>query len=363
MKAKVLYTAIAFGLLIAAGCDRKVTSDEETPEPDASVGCLECHTDGSGPNRAILEQFEYSVHGSGNNTERNRLASPGYTACERCHTHEGFLAQVTGEPASGEHFTAFTCFTCHEPHSNGDFRVRVTAPVVLENGFEYDKGNSNTCATCHHSRRDVGEYVVDGARLSSHWGPHHSNQSDMLAGTNAYEYDGVNYTGSWHEVGVADGCPACHMSASQHPSVGGHSWNMKNEERGLENITGCNVAGCHQANPVASVDRETVSDFDGDGVTEGVQTEMHDLLNELAALLVGAGMLDDEHHPVNGITVSSADSAGALYNYLFVEEDRSIGVHNTAYAVALLKSSINFLSTGNPSGAPAGRKMPMLSAH
>ena len=80
--------------------------------------------------------------------------------------------------------------------------------------------------------------------------------------------------------------------------------------------------------------------------------EIHDLLDSLGAILYSAGLVDEDHHPVSGVEISTADSAGALYNYLFVEEDRSIGVHNTAYAVALLKSSINYLNTGDPNGAP-----------
>jgi len=93
---------------------------------------------------------------------------------------------------------------------------------------------------------------------------------------------------------------------------------------------------------------------------------MHDLLDSLGGLLETAGLVDSEHHPISGVTVSTADSAGALYNFLFVEEDRSIGVHNTAYAVGLLTSSINYLNTGSPNGSPANRSnnlVHMLPAH
>jgi hypothetical protein len=193
----------------------------------------------------------------------------------------------------------------------------------------------------------------------------------MLLGTNAYEYEGYDdgYDGSWHETGVTNGCPSCHMSASVHESIGGHSWNMRNVEKDLENITGCNVDGCHGANPVATVDRETVSDFDGDGIVEGVQNEMHDLLDSLAFLLHEAGLIDAEHHPVEDLLVPEEETVGALYNYLFVEEDRSVGVHNTAYAVALLKSSINYLNTGDPNGEakapenPKARQSEIMSSH
>ncbi len=353
-------------VLIWAGCERKIT-DGEPPEvdEDVSLSCLKCHSDGSGPAQGVVSQFKYSVHGSGHNTDRNRLTSSGYQSCERCHTSEGFIAYATGIPADGDHFSAFDCFTCHEPHSNGDFRPRVSQAYTLENGAVFDRGHANTCASCHHSRRDVREYVVDGARLSSHWGPHHSNQADMLIGENAYEYAEFDYSrvSSWHQTGVTNGCVACHMSPSQHESIGGHSWNMKNEERGFENITGCNVEGCHDTKPVASVDRETVSDFDKDGKTEGVQTEIHDILDSLAVLLFKAGLVDEDHVPMAGVVASSADSAGALYNFLFIEEDRSVGVHNTGYAVALLRSSINFLNTGDPNGSSSDGSPRMLSAH
>jgi len=229
MKHLILLLTLLVAMLLAVGCDRTITGDAEEETPDPSLGCLQCHSDGSGPNQGIVTQFEYSIHGSGNNTNRNRLSAPYYSSCERCHTSEGFIAFATGVPADGDHFTAFDCFTCHEPHSNGNFMVRITEPVILENGAVYDYGNSNTCASCHHSRRNVAEYVVDGVTLSGHWGPHHSNQGDMLAGTNAYEYDDYSYSGSWHETGVTNGCPQCHMSASVHESVGGHSWNMKTE--------------------------------------------------------------------------------------------------------------------------------------
>ena len=366
MKKWMIPVMLIAAVLVWASCERKITGgDEQGPDDGYTLSCLECHSDGSGPQQGIVNQFEYSVHGSGNNTERNRLTSDRYASCERCHTSEGFIAFVTGIPADGDHFSSFDCFTCHEPHSNGDFRVRVTDAYALENDAIFDRGNANTCATCHHSRRDVREYVADGVRLSGHWGPHHSNQADMLIGENAYEYAAYDYSnvGSWHETGVTNGCVACHMSASQHESVGGHSWNMKNEDRGFESIIGCNVDGCHKSNPVASVDRETVFDFDGDGETEGVQTEMHDILDSLAVLLVEAGFLDENHHPISGVEVSSADSAGALYNFLFIEEDRSVGVHNTGYAVALLKSSINFLNTGDPNGSSSDGLPLMLSAH
>ncbi len=348
-------------LLIAVGCERKVTGN--VPYPDnSSVGCFTCHSDSDIKLTTARLQYANSIHGIAENTNRNRLYSPNYVTCERCHSHEGFIAYITGVPAAGTDFTAISCFTCHAPHTTGDLTVRVDTPITLANGFVFDRNKANLCATCHQSRRDVNLYVVAGVRLSGHWGPHYGNQGDMLIGENSYEFAGYTYTKSWHSTGVTQGCISCHMSNSLHESIGGHSWNMRNEDRGFQNITGCNVTGCHDSAPIASLDRLATDDFDWDGTIEGTQSEIQGLLDSLHILLETAGLLTSSGSPVSGRVVSTADSAGALYNFRFVEEDRSLGVHNTDYAVGLMQSSINFMVTGNPNGTPAG-KITMLTSH
>jgi hypothetical protein len=351
--------------VVIAGCDREITGDVELAD-NSSAGCFGCHSDSEFSLTAAQVQFAHSVYKSGDNTNRNRHYSSRYESCERCHTHEGFIAEVTGVPAAGDYFSAFGCFTCHAPHSEGNFGVRVTSAVSLGNGATYNRGTSNLCASCHMSRRDVNTYVTDSTELSSHFGPHYSNQADMLIGENGYEYAGYVYDpGSWHEAVVTDGCPACHMSASVHETIGGHAWNMKNEERHIELTTGCNVDGCHISEPLDSLNRVDTVDFDGDGELEGIQDEIAGMVDTLQARLLTAGLIewDDEDQayvPVDGLVVPDADSAGAVFNWEFVKEDRSGGVHNTAYALALLQSSINYLETGDPGGSHALRPPQML---
>jgi len=335
-------------------------------EDDGVESCLGCHNDASFGLivAAIQDEYEYSVHSSGENTDRNRNNASFYAACEKCHTSEGFIAQATGVPASGDHFSAIDCFTCHEPHSEGDFGLRVEDAVMLADGTEFDRGDANLCASCHQSRRDVNTTVVADVELSGHWGPHHSNQADMLIGENSYEYASYTYTKSPHSNVAEDGCVDCHMSTSLHASIGSHSWNMRNEDRDFENTGGCNESTCHNG-AVSTLDILAAADFDGSGTIEGIQTEVHNLLDSLHVLLEAANLLDSEGLPVDGRLVSTADSAGALYNFLFVEEDRSLGVHNTDYAVGLLQSSINFLNTGDPnsSGSEATTRRKLVSAH
>ncbi len=318
--------------------------------------CFDCHDDAAFglAVKAIQGEYDNSVHAAGENVNRNRNNTAYYASCEKCHSSEGFIAQVTGEPASGEHFSAIDCFTCHEPHTSGGFGVRVEAAVTLANDAIFDRGDANLCASCHQSRRNASTTVIDGVELSSHWGPHHSNQADMLIAENAYEYATYTYSVSPHANVATNGCVDCHMSAPLHESVGGHSWNMRNEDRGFENRSGCNVAACHDGD-IDDLDRLADADYDWDGTIEGIQAEVSGLLDSLGIELEAVGiaeLVDSSYHPVDERVVGTADSAGALYNFLFVEEDRSHGVHNTDYAVGLLQSSINFLTTGDPNGAP-----------
>jgi len=81
-------------------------------------------------------------------------------------------------------------------------------------------------------------------------------------------------------------------------------------------------------------------DYDGDGKIDGVQTEVQHLLDKLSTLLPPFGK------PQTALTIDSTWTRTQLeagFNWNFVAEDGSKGVHNTAYAVGLLKQSISAL--------------------
>ena len=368
MRLPLLITLAATLLLLGSvGCEREITGNAQLDPSAASSACFSCHSDQDLKLVQARIQYDNSIHLEGVNVNRNHLYSSSYRACESCHTSEGFLAGLAGTSTDGMHFTAISCFTCHQPHSSvNGFQVRVTNAVSLQDGSTFDRGAANICASCHQSRRDVNTTVVDSVRLTSYFGPHHSNQADMLIGKNSYEYDGFNYARSAHSL-APQGCIHCHMSQSLFETVGGHAFNMRDHDRGFENITGCNddSYGCH-GGTVTGLDHLAEADFDWNGTVEGIQTEIHGLLDSLKTLLINANMLQETSSgfsPVNGRVVATADSVGALYNWLFVEEDRSLGVHNTDYAVGLLQSSINFMAHGDPNGVGAGRQPTLLSVH
>jgi len=328
-------------LLAIGGCERKVIV-EHSELADAS-SCFTCHGDNDALIVTAQAEWRNSVHGSGASVDyTNREDSD----CMRCHDHQGFLEfQETGE-VNGPYdpVTAIHCFTCHAPHTNGNLSLRTTAPYELENGEIFDHGEANLCANCHHSRFDVRTITDNYDQSSTRFSSHHGPQADLLIGTGGYEMDGYTYNSSGHASAVDNGCIGCHMANPEvHDGyrIGGHSWNMEDEESGSNLAVLCE--DCHAGADGEEFDFTADQDYDGDGEIEGYQTEVEGLLETLADLLVAEGVMDStKHTPLEG-TIADGDVAGALQNYGTVEEDRSMGIHNFQYIVSLLQNSIDFL--------------------
>jgi len=138
------------------------------------------------------------------------------------------------------------------------------------------------------------------------------------------------------------------------PSIGGHSFRIAGEvhEDPKVNVAGC--LGCHsdmkQLRGKALFDMQAKADYDGDGTVESVQEEVQGLADRIINKQ-GTGLLQTMKDPLydakgkfirNKIEYPIGVVA-ALYNYKFVVEDGSKGVHNTAYAVQLLMDSIKAL--------------------
>jgi len=328
------FLAVA-AVLALAGCEGP--TGPEGPEGDSgTLECMQCHSENS-VLLAIEGQYENSVHNKGIDFERNT------PPCSGCHTHEGFLARLaTGDPGTIPNPSTIHCFTCHEPHTNGNFNLRTQAPVTLQLGGTFNMGHGNLCANCHQGRvyNPTVKAAPDSTNItSSRWGPHHSMQADMLAGSGGYEFSGFDYPNSPHTVAVTNGCPSCHMAPPFGGQAGGHSMNMTYEYHGAEEelVSGCNAENCHYG---------AVEDFS----YAGAQAEVELLMEDLHAVLLGRGLIDADGLAVPGKRTEA--EAGAILNFLFVEGDRSVGIHNTAYAAALLESSLSELgATASPSEA------------
>jgi hypothetical protein len=99
------------------------------------------------------------------------------------------------------------------------------------------------------------------------------------------------------------------------------------------------------------VDRMAPADYDGDGKIEVIQQEVQGLYERLINPK-GTGLLQTMSNPIydakghyieKNKTEYPVEVVGALYNYKFVAEDGSKGMHNSTYAVQLLMDSIKAL--------------------
>jgi hypothetical protein len=183
--------------------------DEDNPHEKMSRGKskavgIDCHTHLPKPGEHAADYFLVDA------------PSENFLGCHGEYEHAG-VAEHAGQPAAplpGDENGKFACFTCHDPHKTGDFSLRVTSAAKLYNGETFDAGKGNLCSECHRARGDAAKTVVemDAARISANFGAHHGPQADMVAGTNAFEYQGKTYSSSAHTTVVRDTCAACHMA-------------------------------------------------------------------------------------------------------------------------------------------------------
>ncbi len=278
----------------------------------------------------------------------------GNASCVGCHTGIGFIQRVDGVTNNVDtSYMPINCQTCHEPHgettpTNNPHMIRTLASVTFQDGTTVTNGGEGLlCMECHQSRANAASYAPV---YHSHFGPHHGPQGDMLEGANGFTY-GQSIPSSAHRNAVGDTCITCHMQniASTDPAfthAGGHTFEMAANGEDL-------VAACQQCHGSSVTDFDfPLQDYDGDGVIQGVQTEVQNLMNKLAVLLPG-GVTNVQNGTVAPDATWTAPQLEAAYNYLFVQSDGSMGIHNTAYAVGLLKASIaNLTGDANNDGLP-----------
>jgi hypothetical protein len=337
--------------------------------------CAWCHD--SGTHHAFPEQWDHSgedateFDGRGFHGGHAKGAFVGYAGgrngCSPCHSGAGYVQWIhedrpvnsIGNPSGTlvlPEATNISCAVCHDPHDASNIHQLRSGGGVLGDGTTYSfaqYGTGTQCMDCHRSRRYAAEYANDIGNQSSHYGAHHGPQADMLIGKNAPAY-GIQFPSSPHAVAILPGedqgnaCVNCHMAGELADAegninkVGGHSWNMNNAE-GEDHVEACEP--CH-GNVGTSFKTKKYyvngnADLDGNGVAEGLQVEIHGLLEQLATFLPQDG---------SGNVLIVGDSTNLTpaimrggYVYFFVEEDRSFGIHNPAFTFAMLKAAIEDL--------------------
>jgi hypothetical protein len=194
----------------------------------------------------------------------------------------------------------------------------------------------------------------------SSFGPHDGPQGDMIEGVNAYTYGKV-IPSSAHRYTVTNLCVGCHMQTVNigDPAflkAGGHTFSMtynviaNGATNEVDKTDAC--VQCH--GPITDFNM-AVQDYNGDGVIEGVQTEVQHLLDQLSKLLPnGSGIVDGLVKTSLSVKTNwNQQQLEAAYNWQFVNNDGSKGVHNAPFATGLLKASIADLTgDGNSDGLP-----------
>lgn len=342
----------------------------------SSGDCNQCH---DAPTHHI-KGTEWLVSGHANTT---RIPSgPTRPQCVGCHTSTGFLGRLEGSTTTNTTFSAIGCQTCHEPHgittpTNNPHMLRTLKDVTMPDGTVVSNaGEGALCLECHHIRNGAAATNVANYQQGkptwyggSSFGVHDGPQGDMIEGINAITY-GKDLPSSAHRYTVTNLCVGCHMQATasdpNDPSflkAGGHTFHMSYTVVSTNGVTNTvdRVNACVQCHgPIDDFDMPR-QDYNGDGIIEGVQTEVQHMLDQLSTMLPNAAYVASGNYVADGLVKSSISVKtnwqtkflNAAYNWQFVNNDGSKGVHNAPFATALLKASMADLTgDSNNDGLP-----------
>lgn len=347
MGPKMVFRILLLGVFLVLGACAGDTGPEGPPGPAGPAGpqgpagppgeaadveimasdlsCTECHNDTTIIWSKEAQFREASVHGTGEAFIRGESGS-----CAGCHGHEGAEARIAaGLPPHDPsvegvvNVSPFTCRTCHDTHmtyTSADWALTgAEQAVTLEyTGGTFDVGAGNLCANCHQIRNELPALTgAEGATIevtSTRFGTHHGVEANMLLGEGGL---GVTGAAGPHYEQVAEGCVGCHMGEELD-----HTYEPEVER----------CATCHGEQESFDID--------------GTQTEVAALLEEVKGMLISSGIMSadyeedgelEQNRSIAGVYPESVVSA--MWNYMLVVEDQSMGVHNPGFAKALLEAA------------------------
>lgn len=307
--------------------------------------CLNCHSDAGYKGSFATTNISVAIPGLTD-------ANAGIINCTTCHSGGHASAGVA---ISGKDAALRTASPTRLDQTTAGTRGAVAPAILAGSDIIIDyKDNSNACIHCHQPRRtsitglapNTTTFMIS---LGSTTGPHYGVQSALLEGIFAAEVPGtVAYPAkgtSVHRTGAS--CTSCHMGAAK-DGRGNHSF--------APVLNNCKT--CHTG---------TVVNFD----IGGGQTKIKNLQKDLAELLVQKRPLIFRIANYNGtitfpnanntfvdatlgtnqltvIATSLVDSripadvriARGYWNWRFIYQDHSYGLHNPKYAEALLRNTI-----------------------
>jgi hypothetical protein len=361
-------------------------------------GCQVCHTK-EGFRKKVAGTYGTGLSGADLNLKtihslpdvsKDLITYPSNIGCFACHSpHEkgNFdLLVPNGTKVTTEAGSEYTkskgsvCASCHIARMGGKSTV---AEII--------QGYASVAVT---------------SNLSTRMGPHYGPQTDMLLGKGGAEVPGKTYTNSIHTVIDGANCQSCHQvddfnnsgqtsGDSLSPAVGGHSFAVTgivhSSPKGI--AKGCKTSGCHASAAAGTLSSDDGHKLKGDAFigkdgTSGTKyyvalnaalvalanpaatTPCDGLLMEAAVAKGGTlkfttypgGTVNSKRCKLSsdsgaitvkgggtGVVVGGTDDASkvarAVYNYRFVIEDRSFGIHNYKYATQLLVDSCEELKS------------------
>lgn len=323
--------AAMLGMVTLIGCEgpEGPAGADGIDGADGDQNCITCHNENADLDAKQI-QWAASGHATGSTFERNT------EDCASCHTQQGFQERLlTGEMDNGEVIdpAPHTCRSCHNIHQDyaaTDFSLAnndVAATSLIDGTTSFDFGNGSLCAYCHQGR-DPGDMTgTEFAVTSPYWGVHHGPQANIYSGTGAYDF-GTPYSVTNKHASLTDACVDCHMAEPYGSQAGGHTFNMTYEYHGSNAVWDAGCVECHS---------------DVHSKIDELTAEVQPKLEEIATLLIADSLLSDSDQAVPG--TYATDDAGALMNYLMINEDRSMGVHNPDYVNAVLDATLTYLNS------------------
>lgn len=319
--------------------------------------CGQCH---DSPTHHIKNyQFNQAAHSEAvwSNSFAQNSGAPGFefnslNNCIRCHDAKGYINFTNGVGTNtvgmieAQH-EFITCQACHDPHGGpNDHQLRFgpSSADTLANGYHYTGvGYGRVCLSCHKSRRDNVAYT-QGRVNSSHWGPHHSPQGDVLLGQNAATFGQPPYLTYSHK-NIQNLCIQCHMaptadtSSQAHNKVGEHTFKMENEQYNYDNVNGC--LSCHPG-VTSFEDFIAPQDFDGDTQIEPWEDEIEGCLQNMRIALPPSG-IDSVSWQLIAADSFNVNLRKSYWNYLLLEDDQSHGFHNPFFYIGVYQRTMGII--------------------
>lgn len=258
---------------------------EPLESPLIAQFCAGCHQTQHHP---YLNEWQASAHSSSDLAAGGQASDPG---CADCHTAEGFLATLHYDYTLPGDPQPLVCIACHHPHrANYSGQLRLPAGV----------GETGLCEQCHMRDCELPDTI-------SYETPRHIQYS-MLTGIGGHEYD-TTYERSQHTtLFELETCLGCHFYRAEDDTASSHTFQPR--------LAACAAVGCHSG----------AADFNIDSKQDSINTWLNSLYSELDA------------YP--DVTDTTGDFWYARFNYDFVKNDGSKGIHNYKYAKKLLLDAI-----------------------